>query len=220
MNQLMQISILGFCLCRIKLVSIHCKIIDKYRFRHQVNRARGRETQQTSMGLLWWTASSVWFSMSVCSLSDVATAPSTGVCGRQGGEWARKREHSGERKQKERMSNELRWVQHLHSLPAFFCSEEGRRGMKKKRRYVHVCVLWWWWGDEETSVRWRSFWRLKRSCTRAVEPSMGLKNTAKTWEGRRHGLTMALGPMLGSKGQPEMGREWKTEWKWWTCWDA
>lgn len=31
--------------------------------------------------------------------------------------------------------------------------------------------------------------------------SMGLENTAKTWEGRRHGLTMALGPMLGSRNR-------------------
>lgn len=36
---------------------------------------------------------------------------------------------------------------------------------------------------------------------------MGPENTAKTWEGRRHGITMALGPMLGSKGQSEMGKK-------------
>lgn len=140
-------------------------------------------------------------------------------------EWARKREHTGEQKQKEGMSNELRWVQHLHSLPALFL-KQGRKERKEEIRFVcmwereGVCMCGGEGGLEETSVRWRSFWRLQRSCTRAGEPSMGLKNTAKTWEGRRHGLTMALGPMLGSKGQSEMGREWKTEWKWWTCWDA
>lgn len=45
------------------------------------------------------------------------------------------RERVGERKEKERMSNELRWVRHLHSLPVFFRRggrEGGGRGEKEE----------------------------------------------------------------------------------------
>lgn len=121
-------------------------------------------------------------------------------------EWARKREHTGEREQKERIRNELRWVQHLHSLPAFFWSEEGRRGKKKKGggcASVCVCVFFLGGGVEETSVRWRSFWRLQWSCTRAGEPSMGLKNTAKTW------LNNGIGPHAWFKGPVRNGKRVK-----------
>lgn len=125
-----------------------CSIIDKYRFRQRGK----RERQQTSMLLLWWTASTVRFSMSMCSACDVATSPAVGVC------WKKKmNEQERDRgRENKRMRNELRWVRHLHSLPVFF----RREGEEKRRGGCNVEG-----GLKKTSARWRPFWRLQRSCT-------------------------------------------------------
>lgn len=68
--------------------------------------------------------------MSMCSVCDVATAPAVGVCRNKKNE---ERENAWERKrEKEGMSNELRWVRHLHSLPVFFRREGGAGRAKRK----------------------------------------------------------------------------------------
>ena len=181
-------------------LSAYCSITDEHRFRQQGNRQR----QQTSMLLLWWTASTVRFSMSMCSVCDVATASATGVCRKK------KRESEKERtrgREKERMSNELRWVRHLHSLPVLFWREWGREGRRGGRK-GGVGGLWGV-GSKKTSARWRPFWRLQRSCT--LEKGWGALNGAEEHRqnlGRKKAChTMAPGPMLGSKSQSETQRE-------------
>lgn len=76
-----------------------CSIIDKYRFRQRGK----RERQQTSMLLLWWTASTVRFSMSMCSACDVATSPAVGVCWKK--KWTSKKEIVAERTREWEMSS-------------------------------------------------------------------------------------------------------------------
>lgn len=69
--------------------------------------------------------------MSMCSVCDVATASAVGVYRKKMS--GQERKSAWEREQeKERMSNELRWVRHLHSLPVFFQREAGGgRGEKE-----------------------------------------------------------------------------------------
>lgn len=67
--------------------------------------------------------------MSMCSMCDAASSPAVGVSRREKKE-GKKGKMWGREQETERMSNELRWFRHLHSLPAFFRKEEEG----KKRR--------------------------------------------------------------------------------------
>lgn len=175
-----------------------CSIKDNHRFRQQGN----RERQQTSMLLLWWTASTVRFSMSMCSMCDAASSPAMGV-------WRRKKEQkkSGAREQEsERMSNELRCFRHLHSLPVFF-----RRGEKGKKENL---VVGWLWGLEENESKMKAF----LEATKELYAGKGPWSPQWAWRTHRQNLgrkkashTMPPDPMLGSKSQPEMQKEHDSE---------
>lgn len=186
-------------------LSAYCSITDEHRFRQQGNRQR----QQTSMLLLWWTASTVRFSMSMCSVCDVATAWATGVCRKKKERVSEKERTRGREKEKERMSNELRWVRHLHSLPVLFWREGGREGggeEEEKRRGGLVVGGWL----EENKCEMKAF----LEATKELYTGKGLGSPQWGWRTHRQNLgrkkaclTMAPGPMLGSNSQSETQRE-------------
>lgn len=113
--------------------------------------------------------------------------------------WVNKKERT-RGKEKERMSNELRWVQHLHSLPVFFFWSGGRRRGEKRKGEACVCVAW------RNKCEMKVFLEATKKLytgKRAGKPWMGLKNTDKTWEGRRHVLQWHWAPCLVQRGSPK-----------------
>lgn len=91
------------------------------------------------------------------------------------------------------MSNELRWVRHLHSLPVFF-RREGSAGRARRKGGVERGG-----GLKENKCEMKAFLEATKSCT--LEKDWGALNgaeehTDKCWEGRRHALQWHRAPCL------------------------
>lgn len=156
-----------------------CTIIDKYRFRQRGN----RERQQTSMLLLWWTASTVRFSMSMCSACDVATSPAVGVCWKK--KWTSKKEIVAERTREWEMSSGGSDIC-IH----FLSFSEGR----ERRKGGVVAVQRGGWRKQVQDEGLSGGYKGAVHWERAREPSMGLKNT-QTKLGKEEGMPYnATGP--------------------------
>lgn len=177
------------------LVCVYSSIIDKYSFRQQAN----RERQQTSMQLLWWTASTVRFSVSMCLVCDVSTASATGA-------WRRKKMSEQEREnmwEREGERENEQWAQvgptSAFTSCLFFLKWGSEERGEEKRRGVCVCVCVAWRNKCEMKVFLEATKKLYTG-KRPGKPWMGLKNTDKTWEGRRHVLQWHRAPCLVQRG--------------------
>lgn len=112
-------------------------------------------------------------------------------------EWTRKREHVGKRTREWAMSSGGSNIC-IHFLSFFFWSGGRRRGAKRKGE-VCVCVCVPWRNKREMKVFLEATKKLYTG-KRAGKPWMGLKNTDKTWEGRRHVLQWHWAPCLVQRG--------------------
>lgn len=173
-----------------------CSIIDKYRFRQRGK----RERQQTSMLLLWWTASTVRFSMSMCSACDVATSPAVGVC------W-KKNERARKRSWQREQENE-KWAQ-VGPTSAFTSCLFQKGGRGEKEGWLQCRG-----GVEENKCKMKAF----LEATKELYTGKGLGSPQWDWRTHRQNLgrkkaclTMPPGPMLGSKSQSEKQKEEESE---------